>query len=167
MWQGNRIHPHRENQSQPASLLFKAEPVNSTGLLVIMYLRKGKKCCMPVMGWRVKMCEQKSPADTNVSAGVGGVSPGTRTEINLQPMQTVWRCLSNHNPWTGTERGYPHWSLVREDVKAPWVNLILRRREGWGQSGFTFVYICFSFSYSIFNWQLIFPSQVYFTPDGN
>lgn len=36
---------------------------------------------MPVMRWRVKKSDQKSPADTNVSAGVGRGSPGSRTEI--------------------------------------------------------------------------------------
>ncbi|KAJ7407845.1 hypothetical protein BTVI_61719 [Pitangus sulphuratus] len=57
----------------------------------IMYLRRGKKLLgrsklQPEKGG-VRICERNNSADTKVSEGaVGGVAPGARAEISLQPV---------------------------------------------------------------------------------
>ncbi|OPJ89134.1 hypothetical protein AV530_016360 [Patagioenas fasciata monilis] len=69
--------------------LAKAEPIsNSDSTSVIAYLRKETKnpnCCGRAAGG-VRICASNNSADSKVSEGGRGGTPGTRAEIPLQPM---------------------------------------------------------------------------------
>ncbi|KAJ7413319.1 suppression of tumorigenicity 5 protein isoform x4 [Pitangus sulphuratus] len=74
--------------SKTDPLLAKAKPISDGGSTsVVTYLRRWKSYCLrAICSQRVRIFERNNSADTKVSEGEGGGTPGAREEIPLQPV---------------------------------------------------------------------------------